>query len=130
MRVLITGSRHWSNAEAVEKVVSALPTGSVVIHGGARGADSLADHAARCRGLEVISEAANWSKYGRAAGPIRNKNLLMYGPDCVVAFLAPNSRGTANMIAQAQKAGLPVHIVHLGGDIEASMVAKRMRDAL
>ncbi|MEM9912925.1 MAG: hypothetical protein AAF922_19365 [Pseudomonadota bacterium] len=44
---------------------------------------------------------------GRAAGPIRNKEMLDEGcPDLVVAF--PGGRGTANMVKQAQAAGVEV----------------------
>jgi hypothetical protein len=50
---------------------------------------------------------ADWEKYGKAAGPIRNQQILVEGkPDLVVAF--QGGRGTANMVSRAQQAGVPV----------------------
>ncbi len=53
------------------------------------------------------SPPAEWSKYGRRAGPIRNKQMLDVGkPHLVVAF--PGGAGTANMVKQAKAAGVPI----------------------
>jgi ABC-type Fe3+-hydroxamate transport system substrate-binding protein len=82
--------------------------GDVVIHGAARGVDEQAMIAAQTLpGVKHLPFAADWHKHGRAAGPIRNKRMLDEGkPDLVVAF--PGGRGTANMVKQAQAAGIPV----------------------
>lgn len=67
---------------------------------------------AKDRGLPVQEFPANWNLYGKRAGPIRNGQMLEEGkPEMVVAFRGPNSRGTQNMINQAEKAGIPVQIV-------------------
>lgn len=80
---------------------------SVVIHGAARGADTLAAEWARDRGIPVLPFPADWDSHPRAAGPIRNAQMLREGkPDVVIAF--PGGRGTANMIDQAERAGVPV----------------------
>ena len=103
-RVLICGSRKYRNAIAIPRLVKGLPSGTVVIHGGAAGADSLADLYARQNGLETEAYPADWNKYGRGAGPVRNKQMLDEGrPTEVVAFVADptNSPGTANMVLQA-----------------------------
>lgn len=85
-----------------------------IIEGEARGADTLAKQWAEERYLPVEKYPANWDTHGKAAGPIRNKQMLTEGkPDLVIAFLAPNSRGTANMISQAEKAGVPVKVIHV-----------------
>jgi hypothetical protein len=79
---------------------------SVLIHGGAKGADSLAGAWAVRKGISVQVFKADWRK-GRGGGPIRNKRMLTEGrPDRVVAF--PGHDGTANMVAQARAAGVPV----------------------
>ncbi|KKK86431.1 hypothetical protein LCGC14_2763330, partial [marine sediment metagenome] len=78
-RVLICGSRTYKNAAAIAEVVHGLPTGTVVIHGAARGADSLADLYARQNGLETEVYPADWDKYGKGAGPVRNKQMLDEG---------------------------------------------------
>lgn len=57
---------------------------------------------------------ADWEKHGKAAGPIRNQQMLTEGkPDIVVAFSdnLSNSKGTADMCRRAHKAGLPVYVI-------------------
>ncbi len=80
---------------------------SVVIHGNAPGADSLAGEWARARGVPVEAYPAEWDLYGRAAGHLRNRQMLDEGePDIVIAF--PGGRGTADMKKQARGDCLPV----------------------
>ena len=113
MRVLVCGSRHFNDYELLEKKLETLAI-STIIQGEARGADTLAKRYGERHGLDVLSFPALWDKHGRAAGPIRNAQMLSEGkPDAVVAFLAPNSRGTKHMIEIAQKAGVPVEIVNV-----------------
>ena len=74
----------------------------VVIHGKAKGADSLAELWARSRKVPVKSFAADWDKFGKAAGPIRNQQMLEEGkPNLVVAF--PGGRGTQDMITRSRR---------------------------
>lgn len=116
MRVLICGDRNWTDWEAIERYVATLPDDAVIIEGEARGADRMARQAAMRRGLKVERYPALWAKYGRAAGPVRNRQMLVEGdPDLVVAFHTniAESKGTANMVSQAERAGLPT-IVHDG----------------
>ena len=80
---------------------------SVLIHGGASGADSLAGAWARRKGVFVQMFRANWRAEGLAVSPIRNGRMLVEGrPDRVVAF--PGHNGTADMVAKARAAGVPV----------------------
>lgn len=80
---------------------------SALIQGGAGGADLLGRCWARMHGMKPITVPADWKRYGRAAGPIRNKRMLTdFKPDLVVAF--PGGRGTADMIRQAEAAGVAV----------------------
>jgi len=113
MRVLVCGGRDYDNAVQLQKYMNTLDAAegvSVVIHGAARGADSLAGRWGISRRKEVIPYPADWRKHGRAAGPIRNKQMLDEGkPDLVIAFLG--GRGTENMIKQATAAGVPVRRV-------------------
>lgn len=90
--------------------------GTTVVHGGARGADSIADLVARELGFEVRCYPADWTKHGRAAGPLRNAEMLeREHPDAegdpinfVLAFSKDfaRSRGTADMIKRSQSVGL------------------------
>lgn len=108
MRVLVCGDRNWSNRNLIEQVLAELPKGSLVIHGGARGADTIAGEVAKGLGFYVRAYEARWEFYGKAAGPIRNKAMLSENPEAVFAFHNDivNSKGTKNMIKQAEEAGI------------------------
>lgn len=80
---------------------------SVIIHGAARGADSEAGHWARRQMIAEEPYRADWRRDGKAAGPIRNQQMIDEGkPDLVIAF--PGGRGTADMVRRAEKAGIKV----------------------
>lgn len=111
MRVLVCGGRNYDEYETMATCLSAMQVTdgpfTVLIHGGARGADLLADTYARRHNIPVLRFDADWKAHGRSAGPRRNKRMLEEGkPDLVMAF--PGSKGTANMIAQARQAGVRV----------------------
>ncbi len=109
MRVLVCGDRDWTNENMIRYVLEKLGA-THVIHGGCRGADQAAGRMADELGIPVTWLAANWTKYGKAAGPIRNEALLTEDPDLVVAFhnnLA-RSRGTKDMVMRASEGGVPV----------------------
>jgi hypothetical protein len=112
LKVLITGDRNSSvDFDAmIRKQFSLLPPDSVVVHGCCKGIDLYAADIATNMGFKTISYPANWDLYGKAAGPIRNKEMLNENPDYILAF-HPNikeSKGTKNMITQALKAGYRV----------------------
>lgn len=112
MRILVTGDRNWSDRDAIERALRRCPDGPhILVHGAARGADRIAAEVAQALGWAVEAFPANWEKHGKAAGPIRNRQMLNEGtPQLVIAFhndLA-NSKGTADMVRVAEKAGVPV----------------------
>lgn len=118
MRVLVCGSRYFNGYDLLKSILDGIHV-EVCIHGAARGADTLGGKYAHERGIPVEAFPADWTIYGKAAGPIRNCQMLKDGqPDLVVAFLAPNSRGTKHMIAIAEKANVPVKIINITDDIE------------
>lgn len=103
-RVLVCGDRNWKDPVPIERELKQFGAGSVVIHGGARGADQIAGVVARRLGLLVEVCRADWHQYGRAAGPIRNQLILEQGkPDYVLAFHSnlAYSKGTADMVRRA-----------------------------
>lgn len=110
MRVLVTGGRHYADREFLYAALDALHAEHgfrLLIHGGATGADALAQDWAEHRGVVPQAYPADWTKYRKAAGPIRNRQMLDEGkPDLVVAF--PGGDGTANMVSIAKRAGVPV----------------------
>lgn len=116
-RVLICGDRNWDDAHAISLIIRGLRAGPyepVIIEGAARGADSLAGRSAGRMGLAHESYPAKWDEHGRAAGPIRNQQMLTEGkPEVVFAFHddIASSRGTRDMCERARKAGIPVYVV-------------------
>jgi hypothetical protein len=114
-RIAIVGSRDFPRRDLVEQFVGALPAGSIVVSGGARGVDSFAEEAARRRGLEVRVLRADWDRLGAKAGPIRNSELVA-NADRVVAFWDGKSRGTLDTVGKALAAGLPVEVYGVDGE--------------
>lgn len=113
MRVLVCGSRHFNDYEKLKEVLDGYPI-STIIEGEARGADKLSRLYAERHRIPCLPFPAQWGKFGNAAGPIRNKQMLVEGqPELVIAFRGPNSRGTQNMINQAEKAGIPMKVIEI-----------------
>lgn len=114
MKVLVCGSRHFNDYERLREVLSDI-TIEEIIHGGFRGTDTLAGRFAEENRISARRFPARWDEFGKRAGPLRNSQMLSEGcPDQVVAFIAPGSRGTKNMIEQAEAAGIPVTIIKIG----------------
>jgi YspA, cpYpsA-related SLOG family len=79
-----------------------------------KGADYWAHQWALARNIPTVREHANWDQQGKAAGPIRNGEMLKrHTPYMVVAF--PGGRGTSNMIDQAERAGVVVQRIRAEG---------------
>lgn len=110
VKLLVCGGRDFADEPFLERTLDAVHAKrplSILIHGDAQGADTLAMMWAKRRGIHYASVPALWDALGKAAGPRRNEAMLLLSPDAVVAF--PGGRGTAHMITAARKAG--VHIV-------------------
>ena len=109
-RVLVCGGRDYSDEARVFSELDAEHANApitLLIHGGATGADTLAGKWAAARKIAVRPFPANWFKHGQSAGPIRNRDMLTQGkPHMVIAF--PGGRGTADMINAARAASVPV----------------------
>lgn len=107
--VIVCGGRHYGDRAAVFDILNKIEP-MVVVHGGASGADTLA--AEWCETVDYsksVSYPADWSRYGRAAGPLRNQRMLdeNYARlDLVVAF--PGGRGTADMVRRARESRVPI----------------------
>jgi hypothetical protein len=115
MKVLCCGDRNWDNWLLIWRELRALGPLTEFVHGDCRGADKMCGHVAKSLGRAVQSVPADWKKYGKAAGPIRNQEMLNRHPDIglVLAFHADlsKSRGTADMVARAEAAGIAVKVV-------------------
>ena len=116
-RVLICGAREWADQDRILRCVrKANETKCIdlIIEGECRGADMMGRCAAEECGILIAPFPARWMKYGRAAGPIRNQQMLDEGkPTEVWAFHndITKSTGTKDMIARACKAHLKVWVI-------------------
>lgn len=114
MRILICGDREWNNKKSIYDYVKTLPKDTVIIEGEANGADKLSRICGEELGLEVLKFPAKWEIYGKAAGPIRNQQMLDEGrPEKVVAFHhdLSKSRGTKDMVERARRKGILTEII-------------------
>jgi len=120
MIVLFTGDRDWTRKGPVEMVIYGLylKYGDAlrIVHGGAPGLDSIAGEVA----TEILSAnkvtvyPAEWSRFGKAAGPIRNRQMLEENPELVIAFhnnLWEGSVGTKDMVLVSREQNIPVYLI-------------------
>lgn len=114
MRAIVCGGRAFADHELVWTTLKGFPL-SCIIHGAARGADTLAQMYAIVRGIAHEAYPANWQGQGKAAGILRNMVMLKHGkPDMVIAF--PGGAGTAHMVKIARIAKVPVvEVVRVSG---------------
>lgn len=111
-RVIIAGSRSFNDYEYLKKYMDFLLQNKkevVVLCGEARGTDALGKRYALERGFSVQSFPADWRRFGRSAGVRRNREMSENADACVV-FWDGLSRGSANMIAEAEQAGLALRV--------------------
>jgi hypothetical protein len=132
MKVLISGDRDWVDYDIVEVILRGLHEKALIadgtleiVEGEARGADIKArkagtyimenfhTHFGVTPRVEISQHYAKWNEYGKAAGVIRNQEMLDTDPDVVIAFHnnISDSKGTKDMINRAKKAGKPVFLV-------------------
>lgn len=85
----------------------------IIMTGGASGADTIAHEVAKKLGLETIVVEAEWNKYGRAAGPLRNRKMLDLKPEGVIAFHRDiqKSKGTIDCMREAMRRGIRVELI-------------------
>jgi hypothetical protein len=120
VKVLVTGSREFYDYHMIytaldEVYVSRPMSGMIVIHGAAKGADTIADKWAVTRpDVSVVRVPADWDNDGLKAGPIRNRRMLELNPDVVLAFFQPGAKniGTSQMANMAKNDGFEVREFH------------------
>lgn len=118
--VLVTGGRDFNDKKLLDRVMHAqkldLPEGSemIIVQGGAKGADFLARRWALSWNIPLINIPADWRKFDKGAGAVRNQQMLDWFPiELVIAF--PGGKGTADMVERADKA--KIEIIHAGEDL-------------
>lgn len=114
MRLACIGSRTWTNYEFIERILrqqqNIYQNGSlVIVSGGAKGADFLAEKAADYLHINKTIFLPDWEKYGKSAGLKRNE-LIVKDCDAIFAFWDGRSNGTMHTCRLASAAGKPVTI--------------------
>ena len=110
MKLAVIGSRNFTNYQVVQQHLQTfVDQTTLVVSGGAKGADSLAEQWAKQNNIPTKIFYPDWNKHGRAAGPIRNK-LIIQECDQVVAFWDGKSTGTAHSIGLCKSLGKQVQI--------------------
>jgi len=116
MKVLICGDRNWTDREKIRSWIAKLQDQGydTVIEGEARGADTIAAEEAVRADMIVLRFPANWALHHRAAGHIRNRQMLDQKPDLVVAFHPDltKSHGTADTVHEANRRGIIVLVIN------------------
>lgn len=127
IRIIIAGSRSFDNYDKLCKEVDEFISMQMffaglgaykskeveIVSGGARGADKLGERYAKEHNLRLKIFPADWDKYGKRAGYIRNTEMAEYA-NCLIAFYDGKSKGTAHMIDLAPKYDLMTAIIKTG----------------
>jgi hypothetical protein len=109
VKVIVCGGRDYWNRDHVFAALDRLLRLrgiDLLIQGGATGADALAKQWCELRGVKCKTCPADWGRLGKRAGYVRNRYMLTFMPDGVVAF--PGGRGTADMCRAAEESGVKV----------------------
>ena len=117
MRLIIAGSRNFDDEETFRKVMALvdrlidsayLDFPSEVVSGTCRGADTMGERWAKDHGHPIKRFPADWKQYGKAAGPIRNKEMAEYGDALILLWKPSSSSGSLSMFNEAIKKNLPI----------------------
>lgn len=114
--VMVSAGRDYTNREAIRSDFSAVDEEAreeglpvKLLHGDCKtGGDQIADAEARALGWDVEKHPADWDKHGKAAGPIRNGEMVALRPDILFAYPTAQSRGTWDAVRKARAAGIMV----------------------
>lgn len=113
----MTGDRSWDCRELADRVVARLLARYgpeiVIVHGAAKGVDAAFGEAAQTAGVVVEPHPADWQQHGRAAGPIRNQEMVSAGADLCLAVhrSLATSKGTKDCVTRALSAGIPTYLI-------------------
>lgn len=108
LKVIVAGSRTITNYKKIRELIDSLDLDiSEVVSGHANGVDKLGERYANEKGIDLKIFPADWDKYGKKAGWIRNEEMGDYA-DYLIAFWDGRSRGTQHMISYASSKNIPV----------------------
>jgi len=117
-RIIVCGCRDFSDEALFARTVDEiLPQYENIelISGHAKGADTFCETYAATHNIPVTIFKPDWKKYGRGAGPVRNREMLAYAVQetpILLAFWDGKSRGTNHMISLAKQFGAKCHVIY------------------
>ena len=118
-RIIVAGSRYFSNKEwlysVLDDYLKSVDDNVEIVSGHCRGADMLGEQYAKDHGIPLILFPANWSKYGKRAGYIRNNQMAKYASEkngVLIAFPIGEARGTKMMIRIAHDYNLETEVYY------------------
>ena len=116
MKVIIAGSRTATYQNVMDALTNCHFScdATEIVSGTAGGADTHGESVAHTMKIPVKRFPAQWATHGKAAGPIRNAEMASYA-DALIAVWDGKSRGTKNMIENAQKNNLLIYVHMFGG---------------
>ena len=119
MRILITGSRTWTDEETIADALFGWAKygttpghlnfcrGITVVSGACpKGADAIAERIAESAGMNIERHPADWNKHGKRAGFVRNAEMVALGADVCLAFIKDGSKGATMTADLAERAGI------------------------
>jgi len=111
--ILLCGSRNWDNREIIKTALKKIQYPKAtpyVIHGVAKGADTIGKEEAEKLGFVTKAYEADWDRYGKKAIYLRNIDMINSNPHVVLAFCnyLPRCKGTSMTIELAKQHGIPV----------------------
>jgi hypothetical protein len=109
MKVAVIGSRGFDDYDLLEETLLNHDI-KTIVSGGANGADKLAEEFAKKHNIEIEIHLPDWKRYGRAAGPKRNKTIVE-NADKIIAFWDGASKGTKSSIDIAKRLGVKIEII-------------------
>lgn len=119
MKVMFSGSRNFTHWDVVEKIIQDhVPAGSVVLHGHCpTGVDLMVDRLAPKYYCSVVRFPADWESKGKGAGPQRNREMLLCGPERIICIHEDfqNSKGTKDVFTTALTTMVRKHLLLFDG---------------
>lgn len=129
--LIIAGGRDFDDYPLLERTVDRflenIRDEITIFCGKAKGADSLGERYAESRGYAVEYFPPDWQRYGRAAGPVRNREMVERA-DALAAFWDGESRGTGGVIALARRRGLKIRVTRYGPGADLSHPCEKRED--
>ena len=114
-RILIAGCRDFNNYKIAKRYINRCLSeikkqyDLIIVSGGAKGADMLGERFANEKKLKIERYLPDWQKYGKAAGPKRNKEMAAVS-DYIICFWDKKSRGTASPIRYGRLLDKPIRV--------------------